>query len=351
MQNLPRKSFGILPILVALFIPLNFATGQDTQQGDNESFIVARVDSEPITERDVYQEIDSIASRVKDQLSPAQFAQRRTLLFSHGLDRCIDNILLDQAAEEEGIKIDEQALKEQVQSIREANGIDTDEKYQAFLKAQDLSEKEFLNILRRQMLRGKILDAHTPEADEPSEEDVSDFYEKNPNYFIEDERVRASHILLKVEPDTPEQSKLQIKQKLADIKTNIEEGKTTFEEAAKENSDCPSKARGGDLGYFKKGQMVPEFEKVAFTMDPGAISDVFETQFGYHLVKVTDHSEEHKLPLDEVSDKIKQYLEQQDRQEKIVAYLKSLRDDAEIETLVTEEEWKQRQKSKTGADL
>jgi len=86
-------------------------------------------------------------------------------------------------------------------------------------------------------------------------------------------------------------------------------------------------------------------------MDPGAISDVFETQFGYHLVKVTDHSEEHKLPLDEVSDKIKQYLEQQDRQEKIVAYLKSLRDDAEIETLVTEEEWKQRQKSKTGADL
>ncbi len=347
MRILRCKSLWTALIVFVGLSSLQPVVAQDSQESD-APFVVARVEGEPITEKQVYMEIEAIASRAKDQLSPQQFAQRKTLLFNHGLKRCIDNTLLDQAAKQAGIEVSEEELKEKVQDIREANGIDTDEKFQQFLQAQELTEPEFVEIVREQMLRAQILESKTPETKEPTEQQIATFYEENPKFFMEDEQVRASHILLQVKPDASEEAKSEAKEQLQDIKSNIVEGETTFAEAAKEHSDCPSKSRGGDLGYFRKGQMVPEFEQVAFAMEPGSLSDVVETKFGYHLIKVVDHKDQQKIALDQVDDKIKDYLEQKARQDKVVAYLESLREDAEIKELVTEEEWKQRQAGKAG---
>lgn len=88
--------------------------------------------------------------------------------------------------------------------------------------------------------------------------------------------VRASHILV----DNEEHAK--------QIKLSIERDEKTFEEAAKEESDCPSKKKGGDLGFFGRGKMAKPFEKKAFSMEEGKISDPVETQFGWHLIKKTD---------------------------------------------------------------
>lgn len=89
-------------------------------------------------------------------------------------------------------------------------------------------------------------------------------------------QVRASHILV----DNQEHAK--------QIKLEIERGDKTFEEAAKQKSDCPSRDKGGDLGFFGRGDMVKPFERKAFEMDEGEISDPVETKFGYHLIKKTD---------------------------------------------------------------
>ncbi len=92
------------------------------------------------------------------------------------------------------------------------------------------------------------------------------------------ENVKASHILVETEA------------KAAELKTAIEAGDTTFADAAKENSKCPSGANGGDLGFFGRGQMVKEFETVCFddTVEVGAVSPPIQTQFGYHLIQITD---------------------------------------------------------------
>ncbi len=89
-------------------------------------------------------------------------------------------------------------------------------------------------------------------------------------------QVRAEHILVKTEAEAN------------DIKTQIEEGKISFEDAAKEYSKCPSKANGGDLGYFGRGMMVKEFETASFEGEVGKVSDPVQTQFGWHLIKVLD---------------------------------------------------------------
>lgn len=115
------------------------------------------------------------------------------------------------------------------------------------------------------------------------------------------EQVKASHILLKTQPDFTEEDKEELKAKLTDLGKQIEEGKP-FDELAREHSGCPSSSRGGDLGFFARGQMVPPFEEAAFSMKKGEVSDIVETQFGYHLIKVTDRKEEQ--PLDKVRDEL-----------------------------------------------
>jgi peptidyl-prolyl cis-trans isomerase C len=103
------------------------------------------------------------------------------------------------------------------------------------------------------------------------------------------DQIQASHILLMYDGSlrsTATRSQDDAKQKITDLKAEIDSG-TEFGEAAKQNSDCPSSAQGGDLGSFGRGMMVPEFEEAAFALDVGATSDVVKTDFGYHLIMRT----------------------------------------------------------------
>ncbi|MBN2898126.1 MAG: peptidylprolyl isomerase [Clostridia bacterium] len=146
-----------------------------------------------------------------------------------------------------------------------------------------------------------------------TDNDMQSFYDENKDKFVRPMTVTASHILV----DTEE--------KANEIHASIEAGKD-FAEAAQEFSSCPSKDRGGDLGPFGQGQMVPEFEEAAFAMEVGTVSTPVKTQFGYHLIKLTDKTEEGTSPFDEVKAQIEQQLvimQQNDAYFKKVDELKS----------------------------
>lgn len=130
---------------------------------------------------------------------------------------------------------------------------------------------------------------------EVSDEEVKDYYNENPDQFVAQERVRASHILVKEEEDAKNLAK--------EIANGL-----SFEEAAGQHSECPSKSQGGDLGYFERGQMVPEFEEIAFNTAVSTISDIVKTQFGYHIIKVVDKVEGSKMEFEQVKDQIKNFL-------------------------------------------
>lgn len=134
-----------------------------------------------------------------------------------------------------------------------------------------------------------------------TEEEAKAYYDANPDQFISEKQVRAKHILVEKEA--------QAKEILSEIKA----GKS-FEDAAKEYSTCPSKEKGGDLGYFKKGQMVPEFEKAAFEEAVGELTGPVKTQFGYHLILVEDKKEEQAVSFEDIRENLMEKLLNQKKQ-------------------------------------
>ncbi|MCM1257881.1 MAG: peptidylprolyl isomerase [Roseburia sp.] len=143
------------------------------------------------------------------------------------------------------------------------------------------------------------------------EKEIKKFYEENPSQFIAGAQVSAKHILVE-EKDQAEK-----------IAKEIAEGKS-FEAAAREYSTCPSSEKGGDLGYFGKGQMVPEFEKAAFNGEIGKVIGPVKTQFGFHLILVEDKKEEKKVSYEEIKDNLYSELLKQKKQEKYANTVKEL---------------------------
>ncbi|MFD3158678.1 peptidylprolyl isomerase [Haloimpatiens sp. FM7330] len=149
------------------------------------------------------------------------------------------------------------------------------------------------------------------------ESEVKDYYETNKEQFKTPPTVTAKHILV----DSEEEAK-----KIAEeIKNGL-----SFEDAAQKYSKCPSKAQGGSLGAFGKGQMVPEFEKVAFELEAGVISEPVKTQFGYHLIKVEDKKESSTKEFKEVEGYIRSTLLQQKQSNKYLAVVKELKGKNEV---------------------
>lgn len=158
----------------------------------------------------------------------------------------------------------------------------------------------------------------------PSDEEIAKFYEEKSESFKTPEQVRASHILVKVDSGASDEDKAAAKAKIEGLIAQIKEG-ADFAELAKANSDCPSKEQGGDLGFFGHGQMVPEFDAAAFALEEGGISDIVETQFGFHVIKKTGAKEAGVTPLEEVKDDISKFLANQKKSDIIGKYMKDFR--------------------------
>lgn len=150
-----------------------------------------------------------------------------------------------------------------------------------------------------------------------TEDEILDFYNENKQIFTEPETTKASHILV----DDKEQADEIIKE--------INNG-LPFEEAAKKYSRCPSNTVGGDLGYFEKGKMVPEFEAAAFDMKIGEISAPVKTQFGYHIIKLVDKKEEGIKTFDEVKNQLIQQLTAVKQQKAYVDKTNELKKEYEV---------------------
>ncbi|MCP4714010.1 MAG: peptidylprolyl isomerase, partial [Deltaproteobacteria bacterium] len=160
--------------------------------------------------------------------------------------------------------------------------------------------------------------------------EVAAFYKDNPDNFKTPEQVRASHILMKMEAEDTEEIKKEKHHKLTELRSQIQGG-ADFAKLAQDNSDCPSKQQGGDLGFFERGKMVKPFADTAFTLKAGELSDIIETQFGYHLIKVAEHKAAGTTSLDEAKQKISDYLKLSKEQEAFQKYLSTLREATTVE--------------------
>ncbi len=197
----------------------------------------------------------------------------------------------------------------------------------------DILEKQGLSLeeARKEIAEGLTINKLIEEVTKDivvDEDAVVKFYEENAPRFERPEQVEASHILIKVDNTDGANAKADAKAKAESIRRRILQGED-FSELAKAHSDCPSRTQGGNLGLFGRGQMVKPFEEAAFTLNKNEISDVVETEYGYHIIKVTDKKPAGKTPLSEVREQIeKQFLDEKKMEtvQKLIDLLKSKAD-------------------------
>ena len=135
------------------------------------------------------------------------------------------------------------------------------------------------------------------------DDEVKEYFEKNKEMFIDGEKVGASHILVDSE------------EKANELLAKINAKEVSFEDAARENSTCPSSENGGNLGEFTRGQMVPEFDEACFAMEVGQVKGPVKTQFGFHLIKLNSKTEAKPMEFDTIKEQLKTSMLQEKQQE------------------------------------
>lgn len=301
---------------------------------------VIKVNEEEILESDVMDEIDRILRELQSQqrLNPLHLQMKNALFFEEAVERCIRRALALQSAKSEGMEIPEEDVDIQIASIRQS--FDSDEQLEQALTQQGMSIEKLREFIGEELLLVKIIDEKIGDIDVPSDDVVQTFYDENLGEFEQPEMVRASHILLRFEQGADDDAKATKRAQLEAIRDEIESGDVTFEQAAMTHSQDPGSAvQGGDLDFFEKGRMVPPFAEAAFSTPVGEMSDIVETQFGYHLIQVTDKRESRTIPLDEVKEDIVSYLQAREFRNKQQAYFNALKAEAEIEEVMNEEQW------------
>jgi peptidyl-prolyl cis-trans isomerase C len=201
------------------------------------------------------------------------------------------------------------------------------------IKALEMDESELREYTRRDLIISNFIEQVITPKITVSEEESKKFYDQNLDKFKRDETVRASHILCGVDSKATAEEKKKAREKAEKLRKELTGG-ADFATLAKENSTCPSSQQGGDLGYFGKGQMVPPFEQAAFALKPGETSDIVETQFGYHIIKVTDKKAAETVPFKEARPRIEEYLKGQKVTAEVNNFLTEARKNAKIELLL-----------------
>jgi len=234
--------------------------------------------------------------------------------------------LLDQEADKRGIKVKSKDIDEAMKKVIDQMG--GRDRLMEVLKTNNISISEFKNDLKSQVRMRKLAEAAGKIS--VTDKDCEAFYKQNPDKFQNPDKVRASHILISANPyQISEEIKSKSKDKISDkdlkakvdakmaekkaladkIDKELKADKSKFETYVKKYSEDPgSAAQGGDLGFFAKEQMVPEFSEVAFNAKPDTISDVVKTQYGYHIIYVKDRRAAGITPFEKAKTGIKDHL-------------------------------------------
>ena len=285
---------------------------------------VAVVNGAVITRTDFDRAVNFAKQRALQTGKPVDDAQ----LNKGVLEQLIGTALLYQESKKEGIKIDQKAVDERLEKWKKQ--FPNEEAYKKAMSAANLSVPQMKEDIRKGMTIEKLIVERFVDKTTVPEKEIKAYYESHMNLFKQPEQVKASHILIKVDPKAKESEKEDALKKIRDVQKKQIKG-DDFAKLAKEYSQGPSNAKGGDLGYFKRGQMVPAFEKVAFKLKPGEVSDIVKTRFGYHLIKVVDKKPESTIPYEEIKDKLGQYLKQEKVQKEIKQLVEKLRKEAKVE--------------------
>jgi len=253
-------------------------------------------------------------------IPPALLAQTRARLRPQMLDTLIDDRLLDEEVERAHITVTAEELREELdKSLRGhllRSGVTREEFEQRVQAELKMSLEEFLADRAKEagfkqfVLRARLLEKKFPKETLVAGEEIKTRYEKDlERVYSKPAMVKASHVLIATDNAKTEEEKLAARKKADAILAEARKPDADFAALARQHSSCPSKSRGGDLGFFpREGAMVEPFAAAAFALKPGEMSDVVETRFGYHIIKVTERKDAAVVTLQQAEDTIRKEL-------------------------------------------
>ncbi|MDA3937605.1 MAG: peptidylprolyl isomerase [Actinomycetota bacterium] len=286
--------------------------------GDDD--IAAIVNGEEITLTELNSQVDQLIEQYP-QMFEGPDGEGRLIDFKQRLlDNLINNILIRQAAEDEGVTVSDSEVEAQIEELKA--GFPTEEDYVAALESAGMDADALDEQLKDQLILERLLEKLTSEIEITSDA-MEEYYAGNQEQFTQEAAVHARHILFASEDEA------QAEEVLADLRAGGD-----FAAAATEYSiDTVSAADGGDLGWPTMAY-VAEFQEAADALEIGEISDLVQTTFGYHIIEVLERREASVQTLDDVRDQIEEILIQQANADAYQIYLDDIRAEAEIEILV-----------------
>jgi parvulin-like peptidyl-prolyl isomerase len=289
---------------------------------------VATVDGEPIHPKDLERVTAALLTangRNLDELSDAD----RKKAFRSTLDDMITDKLVARHSANEAVSDVE--VEKRYNDLRNQYGANFD----AEIKKSGQTPDQIRRNIHTQIAQQQWIERRIAPDIKVTPEEVEKFYKESPpNRFDAPEMVRASHILVAVRRDAPPEDVLAAETKINDLAARVKKGES-FEALAKQYSDDPkAKETSGDLDYFSRERIMPEFADAAFKLKVGEVSAPVRTQFGYHLIKLTDRKPAHVATLDEARNQIAEYLQDEKRRVAITNAIQELKDAAKIQIFI-----------------
>ena len=277
------------------------------------------VNGEPIEDSTILDEERSIRPRLLEAMAnePRELVEQRVKEWAR--ENVVERVVLRQAALADLEPVPADRLEELFTSVRTQSPSESG----VIAPVDDETLRRELEVRLRV---DRIMERVTAKVAPPKPKDVSDYYVKHRDEFVSPEQVHAAHIVKNVDEKTDEGT--------ARAAIEAAEGAlaagAAFAQVADEQSDCPG--RGGDLGFFAPGQMVDAFDRVVFALEPGHVSDIFRTDFGFHIAKVFERRPAGPRSLQDVKDQIADLLLSHKREKAAEQYLDKLIAAAQVET-------------------
>jgi len=290
--------------------------------------VVAVVNQEIITLSEVEKWIDPLKQEivVEDRL---ERRERIEGLRRQVLDKLIEEKLIDQEAKKSGIKISSKEIDATLEEVRRRNAV-TQEDLEKALAVEGLTLETYKKQIEKSLQRQKLINWSVKVETGAGEKELREFYQKNVGRYRTNETYRPGHILLVIPKGATSEEIREIRKKGQKVLEKIKGGEDFGEMALLYSQDASGKNRG-DLGYFKKGELFPVFEKEALRLKVGEVSGLLRTEFGYHIIKLLDRKGVDPLPFEEVREKVKADYYDGEMEKAFKQFLSTLKEKSVIE--------------------
>jgi parvulin-like peptidyl-prolyl isomerase len=291
--------------------------------------VVAVVNQEIIT----FSEVEKLSRSLQVEIQTEDRLERRERvleIFRKVLERLIEEKLIDQEAKKSGIKVTSKEVEGAIEEVKRRHAVNQ-ENFEKLLAAEGVTLEVFKKEIEKQILRTKVINWALKVEPTTGEKELRDFYQEHIDRYRVNESYRISHILFLIPKDASLEQGREIRKRAQKVLERIKAGEDFGEMALRYSEDPSSRKDRGDIGYFKRGELLPALEREALRLQVGEVSGVIRTEFGFDIIKLLDRKGDEPPPFEEVKEKVQMDYYGREMEKAYLQFLSKLKEKSVIE--------------------